>query len=188
MTFSLFDHDAPHGEASRLVAFSSNRLDRRSEHRTETELGDALNDPATRYFAISKGRLAMRVDGNAPEGLLTAADLALMQPRNADAVLIGWDEAGVARIAMPVGIQPDDLPEPFKAIDTRVGLPAGPDGRRSSWRLCARHQPGVPGRWPTGFAVAAASAMTPESGGYRRQMQGLRTYGVSAHRPRRHHA
>jgi NAD+ diphosphatase len=72
MTFSLFDHDAPHGEASRLVAFSSNRLDRRSEHRTETELGDALSDPATRYFAISKGRLAMRVDGNAPEGLLTS--------------------------------------------------------------------------------------------------------------------
>jgi len=89
MTFSLFDHDAPHGEASRLVAFSCNRLERRSEHRTETELGDALKDPATRYFAITRGRLAMRVDGDAPNGLLTAEDLAVMQPCNADAVLIG---------------------------------------------------------------------------------------------------
>jgi NAD+ diphosphatase len=171
MTFSLFDHDAPHGEASRLVAFAGNQLDRRSEHRTETELGEALNDPATRYFAITKGRLAMRVDGDVPDGLLTAADLAAMQPRNADAVLIGWDQANAARIAMPVGIEPDDLPEPFKAIDTRSvyrqalmdeeALGAYAQGTSLvSWALANRH------------CGVCGGLMTPEAGGYRRRCNG----------------
>jgi NAD+ diphosphatase len=170
MTFSLFDHDAPHGEASRLVAFAGNRLDRRSEYRTETELGDALKDPATRYFAITKGRLAMRINGDTLDGLLTAADIAGMQPHNENAVLIGWDEANEARIAMPVGIDPDDLPEPFKAIDTRSVyrqalmdeevLGAYAQGTSLvSWALANR------------FCGACGGQMTPEAGGYRRKCQ-----------------
>ena len=168
MTFSLFDHDAPHGEASRLVAFSSNRLDRRSEYRNETELGDALNNPATRYFAITQGRLAMRVNGEAVEGLLEAADLAGMLPQDADAVLIGWTEANAARIAIPVGVLADDLPEPYKAIDTRSvyrqalmdeqTLGAFAQGTSLvSWALANR------------FCGACGGPMTPESGGYRRK-------------------
>ena len=171
MTFSLFDHDAPHGEASRLVAFSANRLDRRSEHRTETELGDALNDPATRYFAITQGRLAMRINENAPEGLLVASDLAAMQPCNEDAILIGWDAANAARVAVPVGILPDDLPEPFKAIDTRSvyrqalldeeTLGAYAQGTSLvSWALANR------------FCGACGGPMSPEAGGYRRKCNG----------------
>ena len=170
MTFSLFDHDAPHGEASRLVAFSANRLDRRSEYRTETELGDALKDPATRYFAITKGRLAMRINGVALDGLLTAADLAAMQPLKDDAVLIGWDQDNAAHIAMPVGIEPDDLPEPFKAIDTRSvyrqalmdeeALGAYAQGTSLvSWALANR------------FCGVCSGSMAPEAGGYRRKCQ-----------------
>ena len=170
MTFSLFDHDAPHGEASRLVAFSANRLDRRSEYRTETELGDALKDPATRYFAITKGRLAMRINGVALDGLLTAADLAAMQPLKDDAVLIGWDQDNAAHIAMPVGIEPDDLPEPFKAIDTRSvyrqalmdeeALGAYAQGTSLvSWALANR------------FCGVCSGSMSPEAGGYRRKCQ-----------------
>lgn len=168
MPFSLFDHDAPHREASRLVAFSSNRLDRRSEHRSENELGDALADPATRYFAITEGRLAMRVNGAAPHGLLEAPDLELMQPRHGDAVLIGWDEHNAARIAVPVGIAADDLPEPYKAIDTRSvyrqalldeeTLGAFAQGTSLvSWALANRH------------CGACGKIMTPEAGGYRRK-------------------
>lgn len=171
MTFSLFDHDAPHGEASRLVAFAGNRLDRRSEYRTETELGDALKDPATRYFAIAKGRLAMRVDGDTPDGLLTAADIAGMQPHHENSVLIGWDQDNVARIAIPVDIDPDDLPAPFKAIDTRSvyrqalmdeeALGAYAQGTSLvSWALANR------------FCGACGGEMSPEAGGYRRKCRG----------------
>lgn len=170
MTFSLFDHNAPHGEASRMVAFSTNTLDSRSEFRTETELGDALKHPATRYFAIAKGKLAMRVDGVAPEGLLAAPDLAAMQPQNADAVLIGWDRDNIARIAMPVAIDPDDLPEMYKAIDTRSvyrqalmseeDLGAYAQGTSLvSWALTNQ------------FCGICGGAMTPKAGGYRRSCQ-----------------
>lgn len=168
MTFSLFDHDAPHGEASRLVAFSANRLDRRSEHRSENQIGDALNDPETRYFAITHGRLAMRINGNAPEGLLAAGDLARMKPLHAHAVLIGWDAGNAARIAIPLQIAPDDLPEPFKAIDTRSvyrqalmdeeTLGAYAQGTSLvSWALANR------------FCGACGGPMTSEAGGYRRR-------------------
>ncbi|KGF68851.1 DNA mismatch repair protein MutT [Hoeflea sp. BAL378] len=168
MTLSLFDHDAPHGEASRLVAFSGNRLDRRSEHRTESELGDALKDKATRYFAITQGRLAMRVDGAAPQGLLEADDIAAMQPQHADAVLIGWDANNAARIALPVGVAAEDLPTPFKAIDSRSvyrqalldeeTLGAFAQGTSLvTWALANR------------FCGACGAAMAPEAGGYRRR-------------------
>jgi NAD+ diphosphatase len=120
MSVSLFEHNAPHGEASRLVAFSTNRLDRRSEHRNESELGEALSDPRTRYFGITQGRLAMRVNGDAPEGLLSAKDLSALQPEHENAVLIGWDTDNAAHIAVPLGIAADDLPDPFKAIDSRA--------------------------------------------------------------------
>jgi NAD+ diphosphatase len=94
-----------------------------------------------------------------------------MQPHNADAVLIGWDEAGVARIAMPVGIEPDDLPDPFKAIDTRSvyrqalmdeeALGAYAQGTSLvSWALANRHCGGC------------GEPMTPEAGGYRRRCKG----------------
>ena len=171
MTPSLFDHDAPHGEASRLVAFASNRLDRRSEHRTETELGDALEDPATRYFAIARGRLVMRVDGDRPVGLLTAAEIAQMQAENADAVLIGWHADKSPRIAMPLGIDPDELPDAFKAIDARSvyrqalmdeeSLGAYAQGNSLlAWALANRH------------CGACGERMTPEAGGYRRRCPG----------------
>ncbi|MDF1610343.1 NAD(+) diphosphatase [Hoeflea sp. YIM 152468] len=170
MTFSLFDHNAPHGEASRMVAFSSNILDSRSEYRTETELDDALKEPTTRYFAIAQGKLVMRVDGVAPEGLLAAPDLAAMQPQNADAVLIGWDRDNVAFIAMPVAIEADDLPEMYKAIDTRSvyrqallteeKLGAYAQGTSLvSWALTNR------------FCGTCGCAMTPKAGGYRRSCQ-----------------
>lgn len=168
MPFSLFDHDAPHGEASRLVAFSANRLDRRSEHRTETELGDALRDPATRFFAVTEGRLAMKINGAAPQGLLSAADIDPMGPLREDAILIGWDQTGAARIAMPVGAAPDSLPEAYKAIDSRSiyrqalldeeTLGAYAQGNSLvAWALANR------------FCGACGNPMTPEAGGYRRR-------------------
>lgn len=170
MESSLFDHDAPHSEASRLVAFSANRLDRRSEHRSERELDDALSDPHTRYFAIVDGRLVMRVDGKMPDGLLSAGDLDFMQPQHHDAVLIGWTEDNAARVAVPLGGAPEDLSSSFKAIDTRSvyqqmlmdeeTLGAYAQGNSLvAWALANR------------FCGKCGGSMTPESGGYRRKCQ-----------------
>ncbi|EDQ35429.1 NTP pyrophosphohydrolase [Hoeflea phototrophica DFL-43] len=170
MSVSLFEHNAPHGEASRLVAFSTNRLDRRSEHRNESELGEALSDPRTRYFGITQGRLAMRVNGDTPEGLLSAGDLSTLKPEHKNAILIGWDADNAAHIAVPLEMAADDLPDPFKAIDTRSvyrqallneeTLGAYAQGNSLvAWALANR------------FCGCCGSAMTPESGGYRRKCQ-----------------
>jgi len=110
----------------------------------------------------------MRVGESGPEGLLTDEDIEAMQPQAADAVLIGWDAAGAARIAIPVGTAPDDLPEPFKAIDTRSvyrqalmdeeTLGAYAQGTSLvTWALANR------------FCGACGAAMSPEAGGYRRR-------------------
>jgi NAD+ diphosphatase len=170
MSVSLFDHNAPHGEASRLVAFSTNRLDRRSEHRDESELGNALNDPRTRYFGIAQGRLAFRIDGETPQGLLRAEDLAGFEPQTDNAILIGWDLKEAPHIAVPLAMAADDLPEPFKAIDTRSVYRQGLLDEETlgayalgtslvAWALANR------------FCGACGNPMTPESGGYRRKCQ-----------------
>jgi NAD+ diphosphatase len=72
-------------------------------------------------------------------------------------VLIGWDEAGVARIAMPVGIAARrSMPEPFKAIDTRsVYRQALMD--EEALGAYAQGTSLVSWAWPTGIAAAAAS-------------------------------
>ena len=171
MSVSLFDHNAPHGEASRLVAFSTNRLDRRSEHRDESELGNALKDPRTRYFGITQGRLAVRIQGDTPQGLLSAEDLAEFNPQNQNAILIGWDRDEAPRIAVPLSMAADDLPEPFTAIDAR-----------SVYRQALLDEE-TPGAYALGnslvawalanrFCGSCGNPMTPESGGYRRKCQG----------------
>lgn len=168
MPFSLFDHTAPHAEASRLVAFANSRLDRRSEHRNEHELGDALNDENTRYFAIAEDRLAMGIASGAPQGLLSKSDLETMQPNYGDAILIGWTEDRAPRVAVPVEIAAEALPSAYKAIDARsiyrqVLMDEETLGAYAlanslvAWALANR------------FCGACGGPMTPEAGGYRRK-------------------
>ena len=54
MPSSIFDTSAPHGEASRLVAFSGNTIDRQSEFRSEDELPKAMAEESARFFAIKQ--------------------------------------------------------------------------------------------------------------------------------------
>jgi len=119
MPHGIYDSAAPHGEASRLVAFSQNRLDRQSEHRTEDDLPTAVAEPETRYFAICGGRLVMRVGAEKPVGLLTGSELEALEPDTANAILLGRTETGAARIAISVACEADALPDVYKAIDSR---------------------------------------------------------------------
>ncbi len=171
MTFSLFDHNAPHGEASSLVAFANNRLDRKSEHREETAMAQAMDDPAARYFAITDGRLAMRIDGARPDGLLDRAMIEALAPDHANAVLLGWTDGGAPRIAMPIGMMPDDLPQTLKAIDTRSVYR---QDLMDPATLGAYAQANSLTVWALGnrFCGRCGSAMAAEAGGYRRRCSG----------------
>lgn len=120
MPKEIYDSAAPHGEASSLVAFSQNRLDRQSERRSEKDLPNAIAEAETRYFAVCGDRLIMRVDVQPPEGLLTQSELEVLDADTSNAVLLGRTVSGAARIALPVGCQPDSLPDNYNAIDGRT--------------------------------------------------------------------
>ncbi|TDH37940.1 NAD(+) diphosphatase [Pseudohoeflea suaedae] len=169
MPSSIFDTSAPHGEASRLVAFSGNTIDRQSEFRSEDELPRAIAEETARYFAITGDRLIMRVEGKeSPIGLLEKQQLASLEPEMEEAILLGRTEDGHPRLAVPCGIDPDRLPDDYMAIDARSVYrqmlmdqqTLGTYAQANSlvqWARSNRH------------CGRCGSAMVPEAGGYRRK-------------------
>lgn len=104
-------------EISALTGFSGNRLDRASEVRDATTMPAALKHKDTKAFGIARGRVIIDLSST-PRGLLNLEELEAFTPKIEKAVLLGTDH-GAPRIAVPVGIDPDTLPTPYKAIDLR---------------------------------------------------------------------
>jgi len=115
MAFRLFD--APADEASRFVGFAGNRIDRQSENRSEESLPKALDDPRARIMLSRGGRAILRVNPHAEIGFSRSA-AAKLGARLDQTVLLGTDEGGPILIA-PTDMEPEALPDGFKAIDHR---------------------------------------------------------------------
>lgn len=116
MTFTLFD--APQQDASQFVGFAGNVIERLSEQRSDDAVEAALVDPAARLIAVRSGRVYLKVIGEGLDPFYPTNGMDLLVPRLQHAVLLGRDAAGPV-LAVPVGIEPDDLPETIKAIDFR---------------------------------------------------------------------
>ncbi|TPM28699.1 NAD(+) diphosphatase [Mesorhizobium sp. B2-3-5] len=117
MSFSLFD--APLREPSQFVGFAGNTIDRQSENRADDSADKALADPTTRLLLMNGGRLYLK-SGNGT-GLDPWFGVAESQPFNppfGQSVLLGFSEQGPV-LAVPAGIDPEQLPETVKAIDYR---------------------------------------------------------------------
>lgn len=150
------------------MAFAQNSLDRQSEHREETALPEALDDPSTRFFAIVAGRLVMRFDGERLEGLLDRNEIEELKPDKTNAILLGWDGKGAPRVALPVGRAEDELPDHLRALDPRsiyrqqlldvetLGAYAQANSM-AAWAASTRH------------CGRCGHTMMPEAGGYRRR-------------------
>jgi NAD+ diphosphatase len=108
------------GEPGERLAFTQNRLDRRSEHRPETCLADALNDERTLAYACLPGQLVMaeRQDGTA--GLLPLSAWAAVSFDRANGVLLGYRPDGRALVTLPVADSPETLPPGFLARPLRA--------------------------------------------------------------------
>lgn len=171
MPVSMFETDAPHGEASRLVAFAHNRIDRQSEYRSEDDLPNAIGQETTRYFAIAGDRLIMRVNGTRPEGLLSRSEIEALAPDMAEAILLGRHADGAAMIAVPVGTMPDDLPEAYKALD---GRSVYRQQLLETETLGAYAQANSLAQWSRThrFCGRCGEKTLPEAGGYRRKCAG----------------
>lgn len=123
MSFRLFD--APADEPSRAMGFAGNRVERRSEHRSDDDAQAALADSAARLLVIRAGRLhlAQRQDGSFDPWFTTEASRAF-DPAFPEAVLLGWHN-DAPMLAVPGGLDPEALPEGVKAIEYRSVLVQG---------------------------------------------------------------
>lgn len=116
MTFRLFD--APLREPSQFVGYSGNRIDRRSEERADDSAATALADPSARLMLMRGGRVYLKLNGAGFDPYYDAAESGPLRPKLEHAVLLGWTPAG-PRLAVPAGLDPEELPEGIKAIDYR---------------------------------------------------------------------
>ncbi|MEL6735578.1 MAG: NADH pyrophosphatase zinc ribbon domain-containing protein [Pseudomonadota bacterium] len=109
-------------ETSARLSFGGNRLDRLSEDRSDDAVEAALASSDTRIMAFARGRVLIAFGDGAPQGLHAWDALQPFAPHRDRGVLLGFED-GVARLAMPLAINPDDddftLPEPYKAVDYR---------------------------------------------------------------------
>ncbi len=116
MALSLFD--APAREPSQFVAFAANRIERRSEHRSDDCVVEALRDAAARLLVLRDGRLFVKQDGGACDPWFALAELDGLAASMEDAVLLGTDGGGPV-LAVAAGIEPERLPAAIKAIEHR---------------------------------------------------------------------
>ncbi|TIP35650.1 MAG: NADH pyrophosphatase, partial [Mesorhizobium sp.] len=108
MSFRLFD--APLREPSQFVGFAGNRIDRQSEK--------ALADRTTRLMLMHAGRLYLKLDGDKFDPWFNVAESEAFDVSLDRGVLLGFSDAGPV-LAVPAGVEPENLPETIKAIDYR---------------------------------------------------------------------
>ncbi|MER8461717.1 NAD(+) diphosphatase [Mesorhizobium sp. M1396] len=117
MSFRLFD--APLREPSQFVGFAGNTIDRQSENRADDSVNKALADPATRLLLMNGGRLYLKLgDGSGLNPWFGAAESEPFKVSLAQGILLGLSELGPV-LAVPAGIDAEQLPETIKAIDYR---------------------------------------------------------------------
>lgn len=116
MSFPFFD--APSDEPSGSVAFAGNRIDRRSEQRSDDSAERALADPTVRILLLAGGRICLRHDGSKFDPYFGVAEARALDAALDHAVLLGDSAHGPVVAAAP-GVAREDLPPVVKGIDYR---------------------------------------------------------------------
>jgi NAD+ diphosphatase len=116
---SIFDVLQPHPEPSSLTAFADNRLDRQSEHRADDSVEQALKHEGAHIFAFAGGRLVLKHEEQVVDPLFAAYELQGLGPDFDNAILLGFEKTGEPRLAVPVGIDPEQSPD-LKFADGRT--------------------------------------------------------------------
>ena len=119
MSRSIFDLVQPHPAPSELTAFAENRLIREAENRTDDCLEKAFAAEVVHVYAFASGRMILKHDRQILDPLFAPYELKPLDPDTENAVLLGYRENGEPRVAIPVNIDPDQLPELYKAASAR---------------------------------------------------------------------
>ncbi len=167
MTRSIFDLQAPHPEPSSLTAFAENALIRDAENRDDDCLEKAFATEGAHVYAIANGKMILKHDRQVLDPLFAPYELASLNPDPDNAVLLGYKENGEPRLAVPVDMDTDNLPEFYKAASARTiyrenileGEMLGEAAQAYSlihWVLTNK------------FCGKCGNPMEPKSGGYKR--------------------
>lgn len=167
MTRSIFDLNSPHPEPSSLTAFSENGLIRDAENRDDDCLEKAFAAEGAHTFAFANGKMILKHDRSVLDPLFAPYELKALDPDPDNAVLLGYRENGEPRIAVPVNIDTENLPELYKAASARtihresilLGDMQGEAAQGFSlihWAVTNR------------FCGKCGQAMEPKAGGYKR--------------------
>ncbi|TIX79727.1 MAG: NADH pyrophosphatase, partial [Mesorhizobium sp.] len=116
MSIRLFD--APLREPSQFVGFAGNVIDRQSENRADDSVEMALADPAVRLLLMHGGRLYLKLRDGGFDPWFGAEESQPLQVSLDHGVLLGFSDSGPV-LAVPAGLDPEQLPETIKAIDYR---------------------------------------------------------------------
>lgn len=116
MSFRLFD--APVREPSQFVGFAGNAIDRQSENRADDSVEKALADPSARFLLMHGGRLYLKLSGGGFDPWFSAEESQPLEASLDRGVLLGFSDSGPV-LAVPAGIDPEQLPDTIKAIDYR---------------------------------------------------------------------
>jgi NAD+ diphosphatase len=165
---SIFDVLAPHPEASSLVAFANNRLDRQSENRPADCLEKAFKHEGVHLYAFAQGKLVLKHEEQLLDPLFAPYELDDLGPDYDNAVLLGFESTGEPRIAVPVGIDPEIAVEHLKFADGRALMREALIGEEllgefaqasslMTWNLSSR------------FCGKCGAPTLSEAGGYRRK-------------------
>jgi NAD+ diphosphatase len=168
---SIFDSLRPHPEASSLVAFSGNRLDRRSEHRDDDCIDTAIRIDGALFYALAGAKLVLKHENEVIDPLFAPYELPDLKPDFDEAILLGFEESGAPRLAVPVGVDPETPVDHLKFADCRALMreallndaalgEAAQASAMMSWSLAAR------------FCGRCGAKTEPRAGGYRRKCAG----------------
>ncbi|MCO6187403.1 NAD(+) diphosphatase [Rhizobium sp. L1K21] len=167
MTRSIFDLTSPHPEPSSLTAFSENALIRDSENRADDCLEKAFAKEGVLAYAIANGKMIFKHDRQVLDPLFVPYELKALDPDPDNAILLGFRENGDPRLAVPVNIDTESLPQLYKAASARTvyrenileGAMLGEAAQAFSlvhWALTNR------------FCGKCGQKMEPQAGGYKR--------------------
>lgn len=106
-------------EPSSQTGFAGNTLRRESENRDAEAVERALRDDRARFVAIGDSGLFVKHDRTVFDALYAAYELAPLDPDLENTVLLGYREDGAPRLAVPVRIAGDAVPDHVKAVDFR---------------------------------------------------------------------
>ncbi len=150
-------------DASSATGFAGNVIDRRSEHRTADSVREAFADIAARLYLFQGDKTLLNADG---DPLFAPADADALGIDRAQAILLGWSEAG-PRLAALVPEATTVDPDRLTISDLRALAIAG-EMRPDHLGALAQARALMNWHMRHGFCSNCGAATTMGAGGYRR--------------------